>query len=48
MQEVLILIVFLTAVCFVGRKVYMEFNTKDGCAQGCAKCHISEVTKKLA
>jgi hypothetical protein len=42
MQELLIIIVFLLAVYFIGKKIYMEFNSKNGCAQGCAKCSIAD------
>ena len=38
MQELLILIVFIVSMAFVGRKLYMQLKTKDGCDQGCAKC----------
>ncbi len=39
-QEILVFIVFLSAVGYVGRLIYQNFRMRSGCASGCGKCSI--------
>ncbi len=42
MQEFIIVIIFLAAIFYVSRKIYMDFNAKDGCQKGCGACSLSD------
>lgn len=42
-QEILILILFILACGFVGRKIYREFKAENGCPKGCGNCEVSNV-----
>ncbi|MEO1653491.1 MAG: FeoB-associated Cys-rich membrane protein [Bacteroidota bacterium] len=46
MQEILVVVVFLGALVFLGRKFYLMFRKNDAsCAQGCASCQAEDIAK---
>jgi len=44
-QQVIIGLLFLGAFFFVARMLYRSFQTKSGCATGCAKCNTVDFEK---
>ncbi len=44
-QQILIVVLFATALFFVGRMIYKSFQAKSGCATGCAKCSAVDFAK---
>ncbi|MFY0591586.1 hypothetical protein [Roseivirga sp.] len=48
MQEALVIVLFITAAIFMGRKVYMKYKAPSGCASsGCDACAPTEKAVKL-
>jgi hypothetical protein len=45
MQQIIIGTLFLTALGYVGRLIYKNFQTKSGCATGCGKCEAIDFEK---
>jgi hypothetical protein len=46
MQEIIIGILFLGALFFIGRMLWRQYNSEDGCGDGCHGCDTSEFDKK--
>ena len=46
MEEVVVGIVFLTAVLYIGRHFYNQYRADKGCPKGCGSCDISKEMKK--
>ncbi len=44
-QEIFVAIIFLGALGYLGRTVYMQFQAKSACASGCAKCSAVDFKK---
>jgi bacterioferritin-associated ferredoxin len=38
LQSVLVLLLFVSALAYVGRMIYRSLNSKKGCASNCGKC----------
>ncbi|WP_176723322.1 FeoB-associated Cys-rich membrane protein [Roseivirga misakiensis] len=48
MQEILVVILFITAAIFMGRKIYMKYKAPSGCASaGCDACAPTKKSVKL-
>ena len=47
MQEVIVLLVFLSALFYLGRIGYRSFfsKTEAGCTKGCGSCSAVDITK---
>ncbi|MEJ6982532.1 FeoB-associated Cys-rich membrane protein [Pedobacter sp. P351] len=39
-QEVLVILLFTIALVYVGRIVYKNLQSKNGCSSGCGKCGV--------
>jgi hypothetical protein len=46
MEELIIGLVFITAVVFMARTLYKQYTTDKGCSVGCASCEVKEVKPK--
>lgn len=46
MQTLLIVLIFAGALFYLGRMVYLSFQSKSGCVTGCAKCSVVDLNKK--
>jgi hypothetical protein len=44
-QEIIVAIVFLGAVFYVGRLIYLSLQSKSACATGCGKCGAVDFQK---
>jgi hypothetical protein len=44
-QQILLALVFLTAVWYLGSIIYKSFQAKSGCASGCGKCGAVDFAK---
>ncbi len=43
MQELLVAVLFLAAAAFMGRRIYLQYQAKSGCASaGCDACAPEE------
>jgi FeoB-associated Cys-rich membrane protein len=47
MENLLIVLIFLSAVAYLGNLVYKNFNSKNkaGCAKGCGSCGAIDFDK---
>ena len=45
LQEVVVLLVFITALVYLGRMVYRNFTTDSGCPKGCGSCSTIDFKK---
>jgi hypothetical protein len=48
-QQLVIVIVFISAVAYLLRLVYRSFQAKSACASGCGKCGVdfTKIEKEL-
>jgi len=37
-QEVLVILIFAVAIAYIGRFIYKNLYSKNGCSSGCGKC----------
>jgi hypothetical protein len=44
-QQIIIALVFLSALAYVGRLIYKSFQAKSACASGCGKCGAVDFNK---
>jgi len=44
-QQVVIGIIFLSALGYLGRMIYRSFQAKNACATGCGKCGAVDFEK---
>lgn len=47
MQEVIIIVLFLGAAFFMGRRLYKQYKAESGCASGCDACSPEKKEFKL-
>lgn len=45
LQTAIVGLIFLAAVIYLGRLVYLSFRSKSGCATGCGKCGAVDFSK---
>jgi bacterioferritin-associated ferredoxin len=45
LQEILLGLVFLAALAYLCRMVYLQFQARSGCASGCGKCSAVDFKK---
>ncbi|MGV3509612.1 MAG: FeoB-associated Cys-rich membrane protein [Sphingobacteriaceae bacterium] len=38
MQEILVIVLFALAAFYIGRVIYKNLQSKNGCSSGCGKC----------
>jgi hypothetical protein len=44
-QDILLVLVFLSAVWYLGLILYKSFQAKSGCSSGCGKCGAVDFAK---
>ena len=44
-QNILVGLLFLSALIYVGRMIYKSFTAKSGCDTGCGKCSAIDFDK---
>ncbi len=44
-QQIILILIFLTAVAYLGSIIYKSFQAKSGCASGCGKCGAIDFAK---
>jgi len=40
-QLIIVLLLFVTALFYMGRLIYKSLTSKKGCASGCGKCGVN-------
>ncbi|MFY0627798.1 MAG: FeoB-associated Cys-rich membrane protein [Reichenbachiella sp.] len=41
-QLVILILLFIGASAYIGRKIYRDLSAKEECSKGCASCDISK------
>ena len=44
-QSILVGLIFIVAVIYVGRLIYLSFQSKNACSTGCGKCGAIDFKK---
>jgi len=44
-QGLIVALIFLGAVAYLGRVLYLQFQAKSACATGCSKCGAIDIKK---
>lgn len=44
-QEIAVIVIFASALTYLGRILYRQFQAKSACASGCAKCGAVDFKK---
>ena len=45
LQEILVILIFITALAYLGRLLYRNFTTDSGCPKGCGSCSTIDFKK---
>lgn|GEM_PF-1304427 len=48
-QDIIVMVLFAAALCYVGYLVYKNFQARSGCSSGCGSCglNIDKIAKEL-
>ena len=45
LQQIILLLIFVTALVYLGRILYRHFTQKDSCPKGCGSCSTVDFEK---
>ena len=45
LQEIVVVTLFISALFYLGRLIYKQFQAKSACASGCGKCSAVDFKK---